>query len=76
MQIPLGARIVGCADALTLCIEKGDSLSEALEYIAMRESGKYDPKVIAAIEKYRSKAEVCLHEIGNRRRAFTTDKEQ
>lgn len=67
-QIPLGARMVGCADALTLRIETGESLSDALEYLVSRESRKYDPKVIAAIEKYRLKAEICLQEIGNRRR--------
>lgn len=66
-QIPLGARIVGCADALTVRIERGDTLSDALEHLAMRQSGKYDPKVIAAVEQHRSKAEVCLKEISIRR---------
>lgn len=65
-RIPLGARIVGCADALTVRMENGDTLSDALEHIVMREHGKYDPKVIAAIEQYRSKAEVCLREISGR----------
>jgi hypothetical protein len=55
-----GGRIVGCADALTVRMENGDTLSDALEHIVMREHGKYDPKVIAAIEQYRSKARsVC-----------------
>ena len=67
-QIPLGARIVSCADALSARLERGDTFSESIRYIAIQESGKYDPKIIAAIEKYRAKAEICLADISKKLR--------
>lgn len=68
-RIPFGARIVGCADALAIRLEKGDSFAEALEFITARDARKYDPQVVCAIQKYRSKAELCLKEISRRRKA-------
>lgn len=65
VRIPLGARIIGCADALASRIEQRCSLDEALSGLSKESQEKHDPYVALAIQKYVAKADVCLKEIRN-----------
>lgn len=65
-RIPLGARIVGCADALALRIEKRCSVEESLAGLSRESHEKYDPYILMALQKYTAKAEVCLRGIRER----------